>query len=201
MTDTVAVCMRHKQWFALQAHYAKWSEVLKLERPGPTDRANCPSGGYEFAQTVWRYVRLLAVAARTQGAKLSDDPVEFHKLDGYLDAYLQALQVHSHRHLATLCLGAQRSGMVAAEAAQVSRQSGSCTLNTLAARVSTIAMLPEQPACLQEAESKVVPEEQSSPPAVYICEHKGLAQIYLLTAQARVAFLRGQNQVLHQISL
>ena len=81
--------------FMLQAHYAKWSEVLKLERPGPTDRANCPSGGYEFAQTVWRYVRLLAVAARTQGAKLSDDPVEFHKLDSYLDAYLQALQVHS----------------------------------------------------------------------------------------------------------
>lgn len=118
--------MRHRQCSMRQAHYARWSEVLKLERPGAADRANCPSGGYEFAQAVWRYVRLLAVAARTQGAKLGDDPVEFHKLDGYLDAYLQALQVHSHQHSATLCLGAQKSGMAAAEGAQFFGQCGIC---------------------------------------------------------------------------
>jgi hypothetical protein len=48
---------------------------------------------------------------------------------------------------------------------------------------------------LQEAESKVVAEEPVFPPAVYLCEYKGLAQIYVLTAQARVAFLRNQTQV------
>lgn len=41
----------------------------------------------------------------------------------------------------------------------------------------------------------MVPEPPVLPPAVYICEHDGLAQIYVLTAEARVAFLRGQPQV------
>lgn len=47
----------------------------------------------------------------------------------------------------------------------------------------------------QEAEKKVKPEEPTLPPAVYLCEHKGLAEIYLLTAEARVEFLRGKYQV------
>ena len=48
---------------------------------------------------------------------------------------------------------------------------------------------------VQEAESKVVAEEPVFPPAVYLCEYKGLAQIYVLTAQARIAFLRNQTEV------
>ncbi len=48
---------------------------------------------------------------------------------------------------------------------------------------------------MQEAEKKVKPEEPTQPPAVYMCEHKGLAEIYLLTAEARVEFLRGKYQV------
>ena len=48
----------------------------------------------------------------------------------------------------------------------------------------------------QEAESKVVAEEPVFPPAVYLCEHKGLAQIYVLTAQARISLLRNQTEVL-----
>lgn len=51
----------------------------------------------------------------------------------------------------------------------------------------------------QEAESKVVAEEPVFPPAVYLCEHKGLANIYVLTAQARVALLRNQTQVVSSV--
>lgn len=40
-----------------------------------------------------------------------------------------------------------------------------------------------------------MPEEPTEPPAVYLCEHKGLAQIYVLTAEARIAVLRNQTQV------
>lgn len=110
---------------------------MKLEAPGPLDRANCPGGGYEFAQTVWRYVRTLAVVARAEGARLAGDEQEFNKLDGYLDDYLQLLK---------------------------------------------------------DAESKVVPEEPVFPPAVYMCEHKGLAQIYVLIVEGRMAFLRRRNK-------
>lgn len=121
----------------LLAHFARWSEVMKLGRPGPEMRANCPAGGYEFVQVVWRYVRVLALAAKAEGARLSQNNEEFRQTDAYLDSYLQVLQ---------------------------------------------------------EAESKVVAEEPVFPPAVYLCEHKGLANIYVLTAQARVALLRNQTQ-------
>ena len=66
---------------------------MALPKPGPGDRANCPSGGAQFALTVWRYVRLLAAAARAQGARLDGDSAAFEKLDSYLDSYLDLLRV------------------------------------------------------------------------------------------------------------
>lgn len=45
------------------------------------------------------------------------------------------------------------------------------------------------------AERQVVPEEPTHPPAVYLCEHKGLAEIYVLLAEARVNLLRGNIKV------
>jgi len=77
----------------MQAHFARWSEVMKLGRPGPEMRANCPAGGYEFVQVVWRYVRVLALAAKAEGARLSQNNEEFRQTDAYLDSYLQVLQV------------------------------------------------------------------------------------------------------------
>ena len=59
--------------------------------------------------------------------------------------------------------------------------------------------MPEWGLLLQEAEKKVKPEEPTLPPAVYMCEHKGLAEIYLLTAEARIAFLRGKYKVRHSL--
>ena len=38
-------------------------------------------------------------------------------------------------------------------------------------------------------------EQQTNPPAVYMCEHRGLADIYELIASARISFLRGSVEV------
>ena len=50
-------------------------------------------------------------------------------------------------------------------------------------------------ALLQEASKLVQPEEQTNPPAVYLCEHRGLADVYELIAKARVSHLRGASGV------
>lgn len=79
----------------LQAQFARWNEIMKLKKPAAGDRANCPSGGPEFAQVVWRYVRVLAVAARADGARLAGDQDGFEKLGGYLESYMQLLKVRT----------------------------------------------------------------------------------------------------------
>ena len=66
---------------------------MKLAKPGSEMRANCPAGGHEFVMVVWRYVRLLALAAKAEGARLSQDIEGFRQADGFLDSYLQVLQV------------------------------------------------------------------------------------------------------------
>ena len=66
---------------------------MALQQPGPTDRANCPSGGYEFALTVWRYVRVLALAARAEGQRQAGNSQEYATLDALLGLYVEQLLV------------------------------------------------------------------------------------------------------------
>ena len=79
----------------LQVQFGKWADLFKLPAPGPNDRANCPAGGPQFAKTVWRFARVMALAARTQGAQIAEDVKTYEELNSYLDKYIQQLEVRS----------------------------------------------------------------------------------------------------------
>ena len=66
---------------------------MKVEKPGPAARANCPSGGKEFAAVVWRYIRVLALAAKAQGLERAGKMEEYEESMGYLSTYLDLLRV------------------------------------------------------------------------------------------------------------
>ncbi|KAI8463443.1 MAG: hypothetical protein J3K34DRAFT_526977 [Monoraphidium minutum] len=55
------------EWVSLPlvlARYGEWRKILKLEPPGPDARGVTTYGGTQFAEVVYRFARVLAMAAR-----------------------------------------------------------------------------------------------------------------------------------------
>lgn len=84
----------------MQAQHARWSDIMKVQKPDPTARANCPSGGYEFATVIWRYIRVLALAAKAEGLRVAGKEEEFTQTNQFLDTYLDHVRVKSCINLA-----------------------------------------------------------------------------------------------------
>ena len=80
---------------AMQVQHARWADIMKVQKPGLGDRANCPSGGFEFAMVVWRYVRSMALAAKAEGLKQAGEEEGFKQANKFLDSYLQLLRVRT----------------------------------------------------------------------------------------------------------
>lgn len=66
---------------------------MKVKKPEANARANCPSGGHEFAMTVWRYARVMALAAKAEGLKRGEDEDAYDQTNKILETYLDLLKV------------------------------------------------------------------------------------------------------------
>ena len=66
---------------------------MKVQKPDSTARANCPSGGHEFATVIWRYIRVLALAAKAEGLRVAGKEEEFQQTNQFLDTYVDLVRV------------------------------------------------------------------------------------------------------------
>lgn len=73
--------------------FAKWDDILAIEKVPETARGQCPMGGPPYARAILLYARALALAAKAAGAAVGGFEEERERLLGLAQAELDLLKV------------------------------------------------------------------------------------------------------------